>query len=541
MPRAKMAQSKSSHYGVSLCVLMFLFVGSLNAECCTEGETKADEDDCTKYLVCCHGEFKSKSCENGLYWDPKEGECAVDNGECKPPTCEDGTIEANPVDCAGFLECVNGTVVIVSCPDGDYFDSVQNSCVPDTCGVCVNCTEGSTKADLNDCAKFQVCVNGKYVSKTCPVGDYWNSLEKECQKDDGQCNGTPGCTDGELKVDPTDCAGYLSCSNGTFVSVKCPEGNYFNTIYKTCVPDTEGVCVNCTEGTQKPEPTDCTKYQVCSGGKFVTKSCEPDYYYNNKTARCEVDDGQCKGNGTTCTDGDVKVDPTDCAGYLSCSNGTFVSVKCDEGNYFNTIYKTCVPDTEGVCVKCTEGAIKENPSDCAGYLQCINGKYVARKCSASMFFNVTQQECVVDTDGVCIPKTCDPDCCDVPNNSIWPVEKNCSAFFQCVNGNKYEQRCSNNLQYNNKTEQCDYPENVGCDDGSAPPSGPTAGPSGTYCESHGRCVGQRDGTMFPDASGKCSSAYVVCQCECEVDMSCFSGLWFNKQINSCDWPDNVKC
>ncbi|XP_052848691.1 chitin-binding domain protein cbd-1-like [Drosophila gunungcola] len=648
MRRAKMAQSKSSHYGVSMCVLMFLFVGSLNAECCTEGETKGDEDDCTKYLVCCQGEFKSKSCENGLYWESEKGECAVDNGECKPPTCENGTIVANPDDCAGFLECVNGTIVIVSCPDGEYFDSAQNNCVPDTCGACINCTEGSTKADLNDCAKFQVCVNGKYVSKTCPVGDYWNSLEHKCQKDDGQCNGTPGCKDGELEVDPTDCAGYLSCSNGTFVSVKCPEGNYFNTIYKTCVPDTEGICVNCTEGTQKPEPTDCTKYQVCSGGKFVTKSCETDYYYNNKTARCEEDDGQCKGNGTTCTDGDVKVDPTDCAGYLSCSNGTFVnvkcaegnyfntiykncvpdtdgvcvnctegtqkpeptdctkyqvcsggkfvtkscetdyyynnktarceeddgqckgngttctdgdvkvdptdcagylscsngsfvSVKCDEGNYFNTIYKTCVPDTEGVCVKCTEGAIKENPSDCAGYLQCINGKYVARKCSASMFFNVTKQECVVDTDGVCIPKTCDPDCCDVPNNSIWPVEKNCSAFFQCVNGNKFEQRCSNNLQYNNKTEQCDYPENVGCDDGSAPPSGPTAGPSGTYCESHGRCVGQRDGTMFADASGKCSSAYVVCQCECEVDMSCFSGLWFNKQINSCDWPDNVKC
>uniref|UniRef100_A0A6P4FLF2 Zonadhesin n=1 Tax=Drosophila rhopaloa TaxID=1041015 RepID=A0A6P4FLF2_DRORH len=754
MRSAKMAQSKSRHY-VSLFVSMVLFVGSLNAECCTDGETKVDADDCSKYLACCHGEFVSKSCKDGYYWNSEKGDCVVDNGECKPPTCVEGSITANPDDCAGFLECVDGTVVVVSCPEGDYFNATQNSCVPDTCGVCINCTEGSKKEDLSDCAKFQICVNGKYVSQSCPTGDYWNSADKECQKDEGQCNGSPGCTEGELEVDPTDCAGYWKCTNGSLVSVKCPDGAYFNATYKTCVPDTDGVCVNCVEGAQKPEPTDCTKYQVCSGGKYVTKSCEsgyywnnktevcewdngqcngngttctdgevkvdptdcagylscsngkfvnvkcadgayfnttletcvpdtdgvcvnctegaqkpeptdctkyqvcsggkyvtkscesgyywnnktevcewdngqcngngttctdgdvkvdptdcagylscsngsyvnvkcvegayfnttletcvPDtegvcvkctegaqkpepsdctkyqvcsggqyvtkscesgYYWNNKTEVCEWDNGQCNGNGTTCTDGDVKVDPTDCAGYLSCSNGSYVNVKCAEGAYFNTTLETCVPDTEGVCVKCTEGAIKENPADCSGYLQCVNGNYVARKCSATQFFNATLQRCVVDTEGVCIPKTCDPDCCDVPNNSIWPVEKNCSAFYQCVDGNKYQQRCSNNLQYNSETEQCDYPENVNCDDGSAPPSGPNAGPSGTYCESHGRCVGQRDGTMFADASGTCSSAYVVCQCECEVNFSCSSGLMFNKQVDSCDWPANVKC
>ncbi|EDW41192.1 GM25311 [Drosophila sechellia] len=590
-----MAQSRTKHYGVALCLIISLFVGSSSAVCCSEGDTKVDADDCTKYLICCHGEFVSKSCASGSYWNSEIEICVVDDGQCRPPTCVDGEITPNPDDCAGYLECVNGNEVILTCPDGDYFNSTLNQCVEDTCGVCISCTEGSKKADLNDCSKFQICVNGKYVPQSCAAGYYWNVLNKECEVDDGQCNGNgTTCTDGELKVDPTNCAGYLACSNGNWVSKQCADGAYFNVTLESCVPDDEGICVKCNEGSTKPL-ADCTMYEICSGGKYVTKSCDTGYYWNHQSEVCDVDNGQCNGNGTTCTDGELKVDPTNCAAYLACSNGNWVSKQCADGAYFNVTLESCVPDDEGICVKCNEGStkpladctmyeicsggkyvtkscdtgyywnhqsevcdvdngqcngngttcteneVKVNPADCAGYLQCINGNFVARKCSASQFFNATLNECEVDTQNVCIPKTCDPDCCDVPNNSIWPVEKNCSAFYQCVNGNKYDQRCSNNLQYNSVIEQCDYPENVKCDDESAPPSGPNAGPSGTYCESHGRCVGQRDGTMFSDASGDCSSKYVVCQCECEVNFTCSSGLLYNSQVKSCDWPDNVKC
>ncbi|XP_017059382.1 uncharacterized protein LOC108100140 [Drosophila ficusphila] len=697
-----MAQSRRKHYGVSLCLVISLFVGSLNAECCKEGETKVDEEDCTKYQVCCHGEFVSKSCGSGDYWNSEIELCEKDSGQCQAPSCKCGEIEPNPDDCAGYLECVNGTWVNQICSDGNYFNSTQNKCVVDTCGVCVNCTEGNEKEDPNDCASFLICLNGKYVSKSCPSGEYWDSEIGKCELDEGQCNPTPPCKEGETEVDPTDCAGYLICSNGILYPQSCPERAYFNETYKTCIPDEKGVCLNCTEGSLEPEPSDCTKFKVCTGGKYVTKSCDDGDYWNNKTKVCEKDNGQCNGNGSNCTEGVIEEDPnncagylicsngslvekqcadgayfnnstqtcipdekgvclnctegtlepepsdctkykvctggkyvtkscddgdywnnqtklceedkgqcngnsssctegelerdtSDCAGYLICSNGSLVAKKCPDGAYFNTTLKTCVQDTDGVCLNCTEGAkkaepsdcakyqicaggkyqvmscasgeywnnksticekdngechgnatctegaVRENPADCTGYLECIHGDYVARQCSAKEFFNATSKECEVDTDGVCIPKTCDPDCCDVPNNSIWPVENNCSAFFYCVDGAKIEQRCQYNLQFNNKTDQCDYPENVGCDDGSAPPSGPTAGPSGTYCESQGECVGKRDGTMLPDPSGKCSSSYVVCQCECEVNFSCSSGLLFNKAVNSCDWPDNVDC
>ncbi|KAH8296295.1 hypothetical protein KR054_004309 [Drosophila jambulina] len=751
-----MAQLITKHYVITLCLAVSLLVGSLNAECCTDGETKLDPDDCTKYLQCCSGEFVSKSCDYGWYWNSECGKCEIDDGSCNPPYCVDGEVESNPDDCAGYLECVNGTVVVQTCQDGYYFNETE--CVLDTCGVCVNCTEGSQLPDLGDCTKYKTCINGKYVSQSCQTGYYWNKNISKCELDNGQCNGSPSCTEGEVKLDPQDCAGYLACSNGSFVNKKCADNAYFNNKTLTCTPDTDGVCLNCTEGSTQPDPSgDCTQYQLCSGGKYVTVSCGAGQYWNTTEQKCLADDnGQCRPSSCTegqvkvdpadcagylacsngsfvnkkcgdnayfnnktltctpdtegvclnctegstqpepsgdctqyqlcsggkyvtvscgagqywnstekkcladdngqcrpssCTEGQVKIDPADCAGYLVCSNGSFVNKKCGDNAYFNNKTLTCTPDTDGVCLNCTEGStqpdpsgdctqyqlcsggkyvtlscgagqywnsteqkcladdngqcrpssctegqvkvdptdcagylvcsngsyvnkkcgqneyfdtdtlscapdtngtcvtppptceegdMKANPADCAGYLQCVNGVYVARKCSANQFFNATSKECVVDTDGVCIPKTCDPQCCDLPNNSMGPVDKNCSAFFQCINGNYVQQRCPNNLQFNAKTGSCDYPDIVGCDDGTAPPSGPSAGPSGTYCESQGRCVGQRDGKMFA-AADACSSAYVVCQCECEVDFSCSSGLVFNEAVQVCDWPSNVKC
>ncbi|KAH8239754.1 hypothetical protein KR032_007552, partial [Drosophila birchii] len=686
---------------LSLCLVLSLFVGSLNAECCTDGETEIDPDDCTKYRVCCHGEFVSKSCDDGDYWNSDIGECVVNNGTCNPPECEDGEVEANPDDCAEYLVCINGTVVSQSCPDGYYFN--VTGCVLDTCGVCVNCTEGSQEPDRDDCTKYKICINGKYVSQSCEAGYYWNSNIKKCEKDNGQCNGSPSCNEGDVKLDPADCAGYLVCSNGTFVNKQCPADAYFNNDTLTCIPDVGGVCLNCTEGSTKPEPSgDCTKYQLCSGGKYETVSCGAGQYWNSTLEKCLEDNGECNGspscnegevkpdpadcagyqvcsNGTfvnkqcpadayfnnstltcvpdnagvclnctegstkpepsgdctkyqlcsggkyetvscgagqywnstlekcledngecngspSCNEGEVKPDPADCAGYKVCSNGTFVNKQCPADAYFNNDTLTCIPDNAGVCLNCTEGSKqpepsgdctkyqicaggkyvtmscadgeywnnqtkiceldngqcivtpsceegdqKANPANCAGFLQCVNGNYVAMNCPATEFFNTTLKRCVVDEDGVCLPKTCDPQCCDLPDNTMWPVDKNCSAFFQCANGKYVQHRCPNNLQFNNKTEACDYPENVDCNDGSAPPSGPSAGPSGTYCESHGRCVGQSDGAMLADTKNACSSSYIVCQCECEVDFSCSAGLVFNEQIRTCDWPANVDC
>ncbi|KAH8411116.1 hypothetical protein KR222_003592, partial [Zaprionus bogoriensis] len=353
------------------------------------------------------------------------------------------------------------------------------------------CKDGEAKVDTNDCTKYLLCTNGKFESVSCNSGDYWNSEVSKCEKDEGQCKGNQTCIEGTIQENPDDCAGYLECQNNTLIKRKCNNQTYFDTSIMACVVDTDGVCIDnqtCTDGATKVDSNDCTKYLLCNNGKFESVSCNSGDYWNSEVSKCEKDEGQCKGNQT-----------------------------------------------------CIEGTIQENPDDCAGYLECIDSTLVKRKCASQTYFDKNVMACVIDTEGVCIPKVCDPECCDVPNNWLGPVDRNCSAFIHCLYGKKFQQKCPNNLQFNNITKECDYPENVQCDDGSLPPSGPTAGPSGTYCESKGRCVGKSDGTMLADAANACSGSYIVCQCECEVNFKCSNGLVFNEKVRSCDWPANANC
>ncbi|XP_053956322.1 uncharacterized protein LOC128861972 [Anastrepha ludens] len=131
---------------------------------------------------------------------------------------------------------------------------------------------------------------------------------------------------------------------------------------------------------------------------------------------------------------------------------------------------------------------------------------------------------------------CDPTCCNRKDGVTIVMERDCQKFIVCVGGKENIFTCSNNLQFNSLTGECDYPENVNCSTHQLPPSGPSAGPSGTYCETGGRCVGQRDGTSFANKTDECSSDYVICQCECEVKRSCPSQLMFNVKLGICDWP-----
>lgn len=309
----------------------------------------------------------------------------------------------------------------------------------------------------------------------------------------------------------------------------------------------------CQPGDTKPVEGDCTQYYGCCTGKFVLKSCPSGQYWNSNNQQCEPDNGQCvpvepgapgapcapgePGAPGACTEGDTKVDASDCTKYQVCKNGEYVSASCNSGYYWNSANSQCEQDNgQCVSVTCKDGELSADSSDCAGYFICLDNKLVKRKCASQTYFDASLETCVIDTEGVCIPKVCDSECCDKPNNWIGPVDKNCSAFIHCLYGQLIQQTCPNNLQFNNITKQCDFPDVVQCDDGSPPPSGPTAGPSGTYCESKGRCVGQRDGAMFADAKSASSGGYIVCQCECEINFNCVAGLVFNEKIRTCDWP-----
>ncbi|KAM8708427.1 hypothetical protein ACLKA7_015405 [Drosophila subpalustris] len=566
---------------------------------CVEGNVKEDPSNCAGFYQCISGKYVAQVCSSGNYWNAVTKQCEKDNGYCvttpapttpipttpKPttpaPTTPTPTTPTPTTPCSSTPTTPVPTTPKPTTPK----PTTQCPSTPTPTTPCsTTCVEGNVKEDPSNCAGFYQCISGKYVAQVCSSGNYWNAVTKQCEKDNGYCVTTPTpstptpatCVEGDVKENPSNCAGFYQCISGKYVAQVCSSGNYWNAVTKQCEKD-NGYCVTtptpstptptpstttpatCVEGDVKENPSNCAGFYQCISGKYVAQVCSSGNYWNAVTKQCEKDNGYCVTTPTpstptpaTCVEGDVKENPSNCAGFYQCISGKYVAQVCSSGNYWNAVTKQCEKDN-GYCVttpttpstptpqNCVEGDKEVNPANCAGYLECINNVMVKRQCPANTYFDDSLSVCVIDVDGICIPKVCDPECCDRPNDWLGSVDKNCSAFIQCLYGNKYQQRCPNNLQFNSVTKECDFPENVQCDDGTAPPSGPTAGPSGTYCESKGRCVGKSDGAMMADATDVCSGSYVVCQCECEVNFKCSAGLVFNTKIRSCDWPANANC
>ncbi|XP_034484233.1 peritrophin-48-like [Drosophila innubila] len=123
-----------------LCLLCWQFTEALTSDCCNEGETKEDSNDCTSYFVCCNGAFVSKTCESGNYWNSNSGSCAPNNGQCCPSTgtCIDNELEVDPQNCAAYYQCVKGQFVSQKCASGSYFDTIIKACVIDTECICTS-------------------------------------------------------------------------------------------------------------------------------------------------------------------------------------------------------------------------------------------------------------------------------------------------------------------------------------------------------------------------------------------------------------------
>ena len=51
---------------------------------------------------------------------------------------------------------------------------------------------------------------------------------------------------------------------------------------------------------------------------------------------------------------------------------------------------------------------------------------------------------------------------------------------------------------------------------------------------------QESGISFLPSPVDCSKFY-VCTHNGPFEMSCPEGLWFNTEVNYCDWPENVAC
>ncbi|KMZ06184.1 chitin-binding domain protein cbd-1 [Drosophila simulans] len=497
---------------------------------CTEGSVAADMDDCASYFQCIDDETVHLNCANGSYFEANNEICVVDEFSVCPTSrrlCFDGDIFEDLNDCMSYVKCIRGDLVRQRCPAGSYFNVISKNCRMSRTGSCAApkeiCLEGELQVDSEDCAGYLECLNGVLVKEKCPIGSYFEPIFKLCQVDEnGVCSSSSSeCTDGEVRVDPTNCAGYYNCENGRLNTKTCPSGTYFEPTYKTCTVDLKGVCVDppakCTEGQLKIDPNNCVGYQKCINGEFVEAKCPGGTYYDFKLETCLVDtEGVCVTIRKLCVEGQREKDTKDCAAYTQCIRGRIESLRCDSGRYFNvtqgecladlyevcpksrkdysrivehhqydesstsstestdadlqstdsvlqelTSQASCIFDLNGACVGqstiCTEGKKQRDVNNCAGYLKCIDGEFVEEECPERTYYDSNLETCLVDNYGACV------------TNSSTCVEgiveedpKDCAGYTQCIRGKVEPLKCAFGRYFNGTQGECLVDEDEVC-------------------------------------------------------------------------------
>ncbi|BFF92648.1 tenascin-X [Drosophila madeirensis] len=438
--------------------------------------------------------------------------------------CMEGSVEADPQDCGSYYQCLDSVILHQQCPEGAYFEVSYEVCVIDDQGICKpaasKCSELELAEDPTDCAGYLQCTGGDFVQQKCDVGGYYNLTSKNCLVD-GHVSCAPlqaRCADEQLQENPEDCAGYLQCVNGVLVKEKCQKGSYFDVSYNMCAVDADGICVSaekCTEGELKFDPNDCAGYLKCINGELEEQKCASGSYFNSSLKICIIDvNGNCVAPPEKCTEGDLDVDPNNCAGYLKCIEGELVAEQCPSGSYFDAKIELCLIDSEGICLptvrKCNEGEMVADPEDCAGYQQCVGQELVQLKCDPGSYFNATASGCLIDEDEVCVPQK--QSCTE---GELMQDADNCGGYLACVNGLFLAHSCDSGEYFHPGLLECFNDDLKICH-------------SNCRCSAKGRCIEGRRTADPQDCAG-----YVACIEGQLVEQFCDRGSYFETNLRGC--------
>ncbi|XP_026478351.1 protein obstructor-E-like [Ctenocephalides felis] len=234
-------------------------------------------------------------------------------------------------------------------------------------------------------------------------------------------------------------------------------------------------------------------------------------------------DDICKGQ----EHGSFQQDSKNCSKYYQCVNGKGVSLTCPNDYYG----KMKINAPESLCTG-LDGVFLADPKVCARYYVCAKGYAVQKSCGGSLLWNDALKYCDfpqnVDCGDAAVEKPhveSDEICKDQPNGSYHEDYKNCSKYYQCVNGTAKSLTCPNDYLWKDENKWCDFPYNVDC--GSRPNPHPAP---------ESLCSGL-DGVFLADPEN--CSKYYICAKGYAVSKACGGNLLWNDAMKYCDQPGNV--
>ncbi|XP_077256946.1 uncharacterized protein LOC143894503 isoform X1 [Temnothorax americanus] len=247
-------------------------------------------------------------------------------------------------------------------------------------------------------------------------------------------------------------------------------------------------------------------------------------------------------------------DKTTCDHYYLCYNGEVnpIPQKCDRNLLFNPVLRVC---DYPVNVNCS------NIPSSTDTVRSTTSSLTSTNPSTSPLFSPMPTKSIDPSAWVC-----------VPNGKRYkvPHETICNYYYWCVNGIKgtHPIKCESYFLFNPVIGQCDYPENVDCNDRSTPsPTTPTTKSTTesttgttteTTTETTTKTTTEPTTTRDPNKprtkcppKGSTEKARIPHPCLCNVYYECVNGdkiletcsfgMHFDYVREVCDWAAIVKC
>ncbi|RUS79636.1 hypothetical protein EGW08_012605 [Elysia chlorotica] len=386
-------------------------------------------------------------------------------------------------DCSSYIVCNNDRLTRASCPVGQVFSPVHNSCgnyqTPSGCqnfGLfqtqgdahptpTYKCPDSHGKfQDTNDCSGYYVCTNYQSHWYQCPNGQMFDPNNEVCSNIHNPvgCHapgagavtsrGTGSCNQNNaISQDVNDCSKYFVCTNYILQSRTCPSGQLFD-----------------------PSRSSCGYTQNPAG-------CTMPVYQRQGTFRCNQANGQVQ-------------DTADCSRYYLCTNWDAQSLACPIGQLFDPNMGMCgsivnpghcnmpenwLPVVGGTTwgsqtltsFQCRQSSGQfQDTADCSRYYMCTNWTPQRLMCPSGQLFN--------PTTGVCGSIT-NPGHCQMPvtwtggstwsgqssnsyncpeGNGEFPYAPDCSKFLRCDNYRGTLMSCPGSLLFNPNRGYCDWSE-----------------------------------------------------------------------------------
>ncbi|CAH1258875.1 MRC1 [Branchiostoma lanceolatum] len=443
-----------------------------------------DPDDCSKYYTCSNGIPHSMPCPDGLYYNEETDQCDY------PENVDCGCL-------VGYQQHGNNCYKVYN--DNKLYNDANAACQVD----------GGSLAMPRDLATYQFLITLR--NQVDKEGSLWLGIDDQIQEGDWRyIDGTqlggfqlwrPGEPSNGGSTGNEDCCMMHPDPHNTWNDVSCSI-NYLKFFCQTSLRGDGFSCEGKPDGNYA-DTVDCSKYYTCSNEILSHRSCPDGLYFNEETDQCDypenVDCGCYVGyqqHGSNCykayndwksfddataacqVDGGSLAMPRDQATHEFLIN---LKNQVDRDAWFFLGFDDRIQEGEWLYVDGThlgtfqpwapgEPNNKNNEEDCGmmfdyntwNDVRCFKElKFICQTSLRAPHVKKTSHILTRRPLPVIRFKTSTTSgfSCEGIADGDYTDPADCSMFYTCSNEILSHRSCPDGLYFNEKTDQCDYPEN----------------------------------------------------------------------------------